>query len=158
MFLTVFQGRALVAGDQLNLSPDCGPELGEIVFSFPDPLIPKYPDTNIPWTLYSLAGPHEDTDFLTQQGIEGFYEQYWRVSPNSNRMGIRLEPSDPQFPGLGWARENGGEGGSHPSNIHDNGYALGSVNLNGDTPVILTNEGPNMGGYVCVSTVASADQ
>ena len=68
-------------------------------------------------------------------------------------MGIRLEG-----PKIGWARQNGGEGGSHPSNIHDNGYALGTVNLNGDTPVILTNEGPDMGGYLCLCTVATGER
>ena len=41
--------------------------------------------------------------------------------------------------------------------ILDNGYALGSVNLNGDTPVILTQEGPDMGGYVCACTITSGD-
>lgn len=67
-------------------------------------------------------------------------------------MGVRLEG-----PRIDWARTSGGEGGSHPSNIHDNGYALGTVNMNGDTPVILTNEGPDMGGYLCICTVATAD-
>ena len=60
----------------------------------------------------------------------------------------------------GWSlrlRASGGEGGSHPSNILDNGYAFGTVNVNGDTPVILANEGPDMGGYVCACTLASAD-
>lgn len=75
-------------------------------------------------------------------------------------MGIRLEATEPMENGsvLGWGRTNGGEGGSHPSNILDNGYARGTVNLNGDTPVILTTEGPSMGGYLCVSTIASSDQ
>ena len=67
-------------------------------------------------------------------------------------MGVRLFG-----PKLDWARTTGGEGGSHPSNILDTGYALGSVNLNGDTPVILANEGPDMGGYVCLCVVVSAD-
>ncbi|KAF7341805.1 Urea carboxylase [Mycena sanguinolenta] len=64
---------------------------------------------------------------------------------------------DEQSGGISWSRPNGGAGGSHPSNILDNGYALGSVNVNGNTPVILTNEGPDMGGYVCLCTVASAE-
>jgi hypothetical protein len=75
---------------------------------------------------------------------------YLHLTPRSS--GIRLEG-----PKIQWARLNGGEGGSHPSNIHDNGYAFGSVNINGDTPVILTNEGPDMGGYMCFCTVASAE-
>lgn len=68
-------------------------------------------------------------------------------------MGIRLQSNNR----IEWARSDGGEGGSHPSNILDNGYALGTVNLNGDTPVILTQEGPDMGGYVCACTVVSGD-
>ena len=56
-------------------------------------------------------------------------------------MGIRLEG-----PQIKWARENGGEGGSHPSNILDNGYAFGTINVNGDTPVIVMRDGLDMGG------------
>lgn len=118
--------------------------------------------------LHSLPGPHDDAEFITDNGIERFYARKWKVSPASNRMGIRLLAVDESAhsegeqrnatPALEWARVNGGEGGSHPSNILDSGYALGSVNLNGDTPVILTNEGPSMGGYLCISTIATGDQ
>lgn len=126
--------------------------------SLPRTLIPNYPSD---WIIYSLPGPHDDTEFLTADGIETFYIRKWRVDSNSNRMGIRLElvpQEDSHKPALEWSRSNGGEGGSHPSNILDNGYARGSVNLNGDTPVILTVEGPSMGGYLCISTISSADQ
>ena len=34
-----------------------------------------------------------------------------------------------------WARPDGGEAGLHPSNIHDTGYAFGTVDFTGDTPV-----------------------
>ncbi|KAH8094908.1 allophanate hydrolase subunit 2-domain-containing protein [Cristinia sonorae] len=153
-----YQGRALQNGDVLQLTPlksvNALPQV-------PRSLIPKYPSE---WTLLSLPGPHDDTEFLTTSGIESFYARKWKVASASNRMGIRLEPviagDDQDASGsiLEWARKDGGEGGSHPSNILDNGYARGSVNLNGDTPVILTNEGPSMGGYVCVATLATADQ
>jgi urea carboxylase len=69
-------------------------------------------------------------------------------------MGIRLESNQ----SIDWARNTGGDGGSHPSNILDNAYALGTINVNGDTPVILTNEGPDMGGYVCLCTVATGER
>lgn len=68
-------------------------------------------------------------------------------------MGIRLESSEK----IQWARGSGGEGGSHPSNILDNGYAPGTININGDTPVILAQDGPDMGGYICACTIASAE-
>lgn len=135
------------------------PDVESDLPSIPSTLIPEFPPE---WTLHSLSGPHDDAEYLTEAGIEAFYAQKWKVSTASNRMGIRLDPvldgGSSDTPVLQWARQNGGEGGSHPSNILDNGYARGTVNLNGDTPVILTNEGPSMGGYVCVSTIASADQ
>lgn len=48
-----------------------------------------------------------------------------------NRLGIRLQGPRPKF-----ARPDGGEGGSHPSNVHDHVYAIGTINFTGtaDTP------------------------
>lgn len=160
-----YQGRALQTGDVLEIRAATHVDLERASPSvsanrLPRTMIPVYPTH---WTLHALPGPHDDTTFLTAQGIEKFYATRWCVSSASNRMGIRLEYVKDEEDGDGepallWSRETGGEGGSHPSNILDNGYARGSVNLNGDTPVILTCEGPSMGGYVCVSTVATADQ
>ncbi|CAF4692114.1 unnamed protein product, partial [Rotaria sp. Silwood2] len=76
----------------------------------------------------------------------------WKVHFSSNRMGIRLIGPRPK-----WERLDGGEGGSHPSNIHDCGYALGSINFTGDMPIILTVEGPTQGGFVCPFTIISSD-
>ena len=56
-----------------------------------------------------------------------------------------------------WARESGGEAGLHPSNIHDCEYAIGSINFTGDSPVILTRDGPSLGGFVCPVTIAKAE-
>lgn len=61
-------------------------------------------------------------------------------------MGIRLQSKN----GIQCARADGGKGGSHPSNILDNRYVLGTVNLNGDTSVILTREGSDMEGCLCL--------
>ncbi|KAI0323769.1 urea carboxylase [Cubamyces sp. BRFM 1775] len=147
-----YQGRALTAGDQLALG-DCAPSSSDSsslrFLSLPASLIPTYANE---WAIHVLAGPHCDSTFITPDGIAAFFATKWTVSAASNRMGVRLEG-----PQIAWARTTGGEGGSHPSNILDNGYAYGTVNVNGDTPVILTNEGPDMGGYACVCTVASAD-
>jgi urea carboxylase len=52
-----------------------------------------------------------------------------------------------------WARADGGEAGLHPSNIHDNAYAIGAVDFTGDMPVILGPDGPSLGGFVCPVTV-----
>ena len=45
----------------------------------------------------------------------------------------------------------------HPSNIHDNAYAFGTVDFTGDMPVILGPDGPSLGGFVCPATVITAD-
>ncbi|TFK35167.1 allophanate hydrolase subunit 2-domain-containing protein [Crucibulum laeve] len=151
MGLGGYQGRSLLPGDQLSLR-DCEPKLDEEnqIIALPRSLVPTYPSH---WVIHVLSGPHDDEEFLTSEGITKFYNTRWRVSASSNRLGIRLESSEK----FEWANITGGEGGSHPSNILDNGYAPGTINVNGDTPVILTREGPDMGGYVCLCTVASAE-
>ncbi|KAJ7155221.1 allophanate hydrolase subunit 2-domain-containing protein [Mycena filopes] len=150
-----YQGRALIQGDELALAKNCHPTSADEVLTrrVPPYAIPSYPSH---FVLHVLAGPHDDEEYITQDGVAQFYATHWRVSTSCNRMGIRLENPNPTN-GIKWARANGGAGGSHPSNILDNGYAFGTINVNGDTPVILTNEGPDMGGYVCFCTVASAD-
>ncbi|KAJ7201761.1 allophanate hydrolase subunit 2-domain-containing protein [Mycena rebaudengoi] len=151
MGLGGYQGRSLVVGDEIALARECGPKQTDASSRpIPSALIPVYPKHFI---IYVLAGPHDDQEYVTPEGISKFYSTHWRVSPSSNRLGIRLDGPEKII----WARLNGGAGGSHPSNILDNGYALGTININGDTPVILGNEGPDMGGYVCMCTVASAD-
>lgn len=154
MGLGGYQGRSLRVGDQLALGSQPSSErdeTGPVAFLLPESLIPVYPQD---WVIQVLAGPHDDAEILTPEGNAKFYSTRWSVSSSSNRMGIRLESNE----SINWARNTGGEGGSHPSNILDNGYALGTVNVNGDTPVILTNEGPDMGGYVCLCTVATGER
>lgn len=55
----------------------------------------------------------------------------YEVHYNSNRLGIRLMGPKPQF-----ARPNGGDGGAHPSNVHDHVYPLGTVNFTGAHPAV----------------------
>jgi len=142
----------LLKGDLITLG-DCGPRHSESTNRIALQNVPSYPSH---WIIYVLAGPHDDEEFVTKEGIERFYSTHWRISPSSNRMGIRLEAPTSSHK-IQWARTTGGEGGSHPSNILDNGYAPGTINVNGDTPVILTNEGPDMGGYLCLCTVATSE-
>jgi urea carboxylase len=65
---------------------------------------------------------------------------------------VRLIGPKPQ-----WARRDGGEAGLHPSNIHDNAYAIGAVDFTGDMPVILGPDGPSLGGFVCPVTIVQAE-
>ncbi len=54
-----------------------------------------------------------------------------------NRLGIRLQGPRPQF-----ARKDGGEGGSHPSNVHDHVYAIGTINFTGEQLLLNTRRMP----------------
>ena len=82
-------------------------------------------------------------------------------SPPSWRVQVPLRPhraSASTGPKPAWARPDGGEAGLHPSNIHDTGYAFGTVDFTGDTPVVLGPDGPSLGGFTCPATVVAAER
>ncbi len=112
-------------------------------------LVPRY---GTEWRIAVLYGPHGAPDFFTQAAIDEFFASDWQVHYNSNRLGVRLVGPKPS-----WTRVNGGEAGLHPSNVHDCEYAIGAVNFTGDFPVILTHDGPSLGGFVCPVTIAKAE-
>src|SRR6267143_840721 len=103
-------------------------------------------------TISVLYGPHGSPDFLTEEDIEMMFSASWKVHYNSDRTGVRLIGPRPK-----WARKDGGEAGLHPSNLHDNAYAVGAMDFTGDMPVILGPDGPSLGGFVCPVVVAHAD-
>src|SRR5262245_57114039 len=100
-----------------------------------------------------MNGPHGAPDFFTERDIETFYATDWEVHYNSAPTGIRLIGPKPE-----WARPDGGEAGLHPSNLHDNAYAVGTVDFTGDMPIILGPDGPSLGGFVCPATVVAAER
>jgi len=104
------------------------------------------------WAVRVLYGPHGAPDFFTPDDIVMLRTTAWKVHYNSNRTGVRLIGPKPR-----WARLDGGEAGLHPSNIHDNAYAIGAVDFTGDMPIILGPDGPSLGGFVCPFVVIHAD-
>jgi 5-oxoprolinase (ATP-hydrolysing) subunit C len=103
------------------------------------------------WELDAVAGPQAAPDYLTEEDMRTFFDRTWPVDRNSDRTGIRLESFRFQ-----WARKGGGVAGGHPSNILDNPYPVGAVNINGDLPVILGPDGPTAGGFIVAATVTHA--
>lgn len=99
-----------------------------------------------------VYGPHGAPDFFTPEDITMFFGTEWEVHYNSARTGVRLIGPKPT-----WARADGGEAGLHPSNIHDNAYAIGAIDFTGDMPIILGPDGPSLGGFVCPAVVAHAE-
>ncbi len=135
-------GRALRAGDVLHGGRAAtGPGAGEVPAG-------ERPLFTRAWRIAAAEGPHAAPEFFTEEDIAGFYAAEWEVHFNSARTGVRLVGPKPK-----WAREDGGEAGLHPSNIHDTPYAIGAVDYTGDMPVLLGPDGPSLGGFVCPATV-----
>ena len=139
-------GRTLRMGDVLRLPTGLNTDLN---ISLPTELIPNYTND---WEIAVLYGPHGAPDFFTEDDIAMVFSHRWTIHHNSARTGIRLIGPKPE-----WAREDGGEAGLHPSNIHDNAYAIGTIDFTGDMPIILAHDGPSLGGFVCPGTIVQAE-
>ncbi len=141
-------GRTLRVGDVLHLASSAGGE-AEAGTQWPPAARPQHRHQ---WQIGVLYGPHGAPDFFTDADIARFFETDWEVHYNSSRTGVRLIGPKPE-----WARSDGGEAGLHPSNIHDNAYAIGAIDFTGDMPVILGPDGPSLGGFVCPAVVVQAE-
>lgn len=142
-------GRTLRVGDVLHLTPNTIRSATKGSAILPPALVPHYTHA---WEIGVLYGPHGAPDFFTEADIAMFFSTDWKVHYNSNRTGVRLIGPKPT-----WARADGGEAGLHPSNIHDNAYAIGTIDFTGDMPVILGPDGPSLGGFVCPATIIQAE-
>jgi len=141
------QGRALQKGQVVPVAkgkgtpgrkakPDCRPTFA----------------TDKIWTIEVVAGPNDD--WVDEAGHKRFLSTDWKLSSKSDRTGFRLE--GPQWTFTEKAYKKAPENGAEPSNIIDQGYPLGAINLAGQTPIILVNDGPSMGGFINPYTVPSA--
>jgi urea carboxylase len=140
-----FGGRALRVGDLLHFGGST-PAGEPKAFEQPPAFDPR-------WEIGVTYGPHGAPDFFTEADIVQFFATDWRVHYNSDRTGVRLIGPKPQ-----WARKDGGEAGLHPSNIHDNAYAVGTVDFTGDMPILLGPDGPSCGGFVCPATIVADER
>lgn len=139
-----YQGRTLIAGDLLEV-PASDPEPTIITV----PVAARTPLTN-DWVVPVTANAQWDLEYLAPEGMKTLLTAKWKVSTSSNRSGLRLEG-----PRIQWSRPDGGDGGAHPSNVIDQGYAFCSLNINGDTPVLFAADSPDMGGFSNVLAVVS---
>jgi len=107
--------------------------------TFPDDKIPRFPPENF---LRVILGPQEDR--FTEKGIETFLSSEYRVSPQSDRMGYRL-----QGPALEHVRG---------ADIISEPIARGMIQVPGDgLPILLLWDAQVSGGYTKIASVISAD-
>jgi urea carboxylase len=143
-------GRTLRTGDMLHLGDE---PARQPALALDAAAVPRYAGEGSEWDIAVLYGPHGAPDFFTAADIATFFATPWEVHYNSSRTGVRLIGPRPE-----WARRDGGEAGLHPSNIHDNAYAIGAIDFTGDMPVILGPDGPSLGGFVCPAVVVAAER
>ena len=108
--------------------------------------------TNKKWSVEVVKGPNDD--WVDEKGHKMFLNSDWKLQSKSDRTGYRLE--GPKWSFTEKATNKGLEHGTFPSNIIDQGYPVGAINLAGQTPIILVNDGPSMGGFIVPYTVPSA--
>jgi urea carboxylase len=116
------------------------------------PASPTLPSLTHDWQIEVRYGPHGAPDFFQQSDIDTLFAASYEVHHNSARTGVRLIGPKPA-----WARSDGGEAGLHPSNIHDNAYAVGAIDFTGDMPILLGPDGPSLGGFVCPAVITKGD-
>jgi len=134
-----FKGRPLKAKDLLPLPPLARETHNLIGTHFPEKLGPPYEKNP---TLRVIPGPF--ADFFSEEGIRIFFSTEYTISPQSNRMGYRLQ-------GEPVTR-------SKPEELITCGLANGTIQVPPDgQPIILLADRQTIGGYPIIATVIQAD-
>ena len=130
-----FEGRALKTGDILPVGNIILNDIPEI-----KPL--SKPEYSNEITVRFIFGPQDDC--FTVKGKETFVTGKYKVSQQSDRMGVRLK--GPAVESL------------HGTDIVSDGIVFGSVQITGSgLPIILMADRQTTGGYAKIATVISED-
>ena len=131
-----FEGRALKKGDRLRIGrrhPDLPPRRVKELF------IPHYGGK---WNTRVILGPQDD--YFSEGGIETFLSSEYTITPQSDRMGYRLQ---------GPVIEHG-----KGADIISDATCLGSVQVPGHgLPIILLADRQTTGGYPKIATALTVD-
>ena len=145
------QGRALRKGDRLTLFPPQVDISALAVRRLPAGLA-VVPDE--PHVIRVVLGPQ---DFMfTDKGVQTFLTAEWKLSPVSDRMGMRLiGPPLELHPRPSYLIRDAGSG---PADIVDDVIPVGGIQVPGGIePIVMGVENPTAGGYAKIGTVISAD-
>ena len=103
-------------------------------------------------SLRVVLGPQDD--HVKPESVATFLGTPYKVSVHSNRVGYRFEGPQLYFRD----REESRDAGSDPSNIVDDGNAIGAIQIPaGKEPICLGPDGVTMGGYVKIACLIAAD-
>jgi antagonist of KipI len=100
------------------------------------------PVPGVPAVLRAITGPQEDA--FARGTLDAFFAGAYRVSPRSDRAGVRLEGEPLALAG--------------PADLDPEGVVTGAVQVPADgLPIVLGPDRPATGGYVKIATVIAAD-
>ncbi|RJX32515.1 MAG: biotin-dependent carboxyltransferase [Desulfarculus sp.] len=143
------RGRILKKGDHLSVGAAAEPLAGLAGRRAKGSLLPA-PESQ--YELRVVPGPQDD--HVRDESVETFLGQPYRVSHNSNRVGYRFEGPQLFFE----ERAESKDAGADPSNIVDDGNAVGAIQIPaGKEPICLGPDAVTMGGYVKIACLISAD-
>jgi biotin-dependent carboxylase-like uncharacterized protein len=143
------RGRKLKKGDLLEAGPARVPLESLKGRRVKEDVLPK---PGAERELRIVLGPQDD--HVKKDSIEVFLNTPYRVSANSNRVGYRFEGPQLFFE----EREASKDAGSDPSNIVDDGNAIGAIQIPGGTePICLGPDGVTMGGYVKIASDGTSE-
>ncbi len=129
-----FEGRALKAGDVL-------PTLAADDWT-PTDLRYEPPVYESEITVRVVPGPQQE--YFTAAGVDTFFSAVYEISPNSDRMGLRLD--GPEVESISG------------TDIVSDGIVFGSIQVpSGGVPIILMADHQTAGGYAKIGTVLSFD-
>jgi antagonist of KipI len=134
-------GRALAKGDVIQVK-EWGRDLGKLISSnkLMEEQIPTYMKD---WLVRIVLGPQ--TEYFTSKGLKTFLEGEYIITPESDRMGYRLNGPKIEHK-LG-------------ADVITEATPPGSVEVPGDgKPIILLADALTTGGYPKIAVVISADQ
>jgi biotin-dependent carboxylase-like uncharacterized protein len=144
-----YRGRALRKGDVIGAGTSTVPLDSLKGRKVKDEILPEALDAK---ELRVVLGPQDD--HVKDESVEVFLNTPYRVFPNSNRVGYRFEGEQLFFN----EREESKDAGSDPSNIVDDGNAIGAIQIPaGKEPICLGPDGVTMGGYVKIACLITAD-
>ncbi len=155
-FATYLRGRFGGLDGKALLAGDCLPLGREGVSEGPNRFLPEPPPGEVPGssrssverfapaTVRVVLGPQDD--YFTEEALHEFLHGVYTVGPESDRMGTRLEG-----PRLEHRPDRKPE-------IVSDGIVPGAIQVPGSgAPIVMLADGPTVGGYPKIATVASAD-
>lgn len=139
----------LQAGQTLPVGAGRNGEPGRRVRAEARPVLPA----GKTWDVACVRGPNDD--WIDDAAHGRWFGEGWTLSARSNRVGFRLD--GPEWTFTERATNKAPENGEDPSNIIDQGYPIGGVNLSGQTPIILMNDCLSLGGFINPYTIPHAE-